>query len=83
MLFQKIFLNIAKGSTSRSIPEFKRFLNIALRSDIGVVACIHLARRRKIITDEDFHSICKSCEEILVMINALKHSLKQTTIGQK
>jgi four helix bundle protein len=71
-----VSLNIAEGSTSQSTPEFKRFLNIALRSDIEVVGCIYLAQRRKIITEENFNSIYKSCEEILVMINALKNSLK-------
>mgnify|MGYP003578267193 CR=1 FL=1 len=71
-----VSLNIAEGSTGQSNPEFKRFLNIALRSDIEVVGCIHLAKKRNIISDEDFSEIYKSCEEILVMINALKNSLK-------
>lgn len=70
-----VSLNIAEGSTGQSNAEFKRFLNIALRSDIEVVGCLYLGRRRKIITDEKFHSVYKLCEEILVMINALKKSL--------
>ena len=70
-----ISLNIAEGSTGQTNPEFKRFLSIALRSDVEVVGCIYLAKRRNIISDEDFHKVYKACEEILVMINALKKSL--------
>ena len=70
-----ISLNIAEGSTGQSNAEFKRFLGIALRSDIEVVGCIFLAQRRNIINGEDFNKIYKACEEILVMINALKKSL--------
>ncbi len=71
-----ISLNIAEGSTGQTNPEFKRFLGIALRSDVEVVGCIFLARRRNIINDEDFDKIYKACEEILVMMNALKKSLE-------
>ena len=41
-----VVLNIAEGSTGQSLPEFKRFLNIALRSAIEVVACLFLAKKR-------------------------------------
>jgi len=33
-----VVLNIAEGSTGQTIPEFKRFLDIALRSAVEVVA---------------------------------------------
>lgn len=71
-----VSLNIAEGSTGQSNPEFNRFLGIALRSAIEVVGCIFLAKRRGYISDEDFDRIYKMCEEILVMINALRNSLK-------
>ncbi|MEP6466593.1 MAG: four helix bundle protein [Parafilimonas sp.] len=70
-----ISLNIAEGSTGQTNPEFKRFLSIALRSDIEVVGCIYLAKRRCIINEEDFGKVYNACEEILVMINGLKRSL--------
>lgn len=70
-----VSLNIAEGSTGQSNAEFKRFLNIALRSDIEVVGCIHLASRRNLINQDDFIKIYKACEEILVTLNALKNSL--------
>ena len=70
-----VCLNIAEGSTGQSNPEFKRFLGIALRSDIEVVGCIFIAQRRNIINKEDFDIIYRMCEELLVMINALRNSL--------
>jgi len=71
-----VSLNIAEGSTGQSNPEFNRFLGIALWSAIEVVGCIFLAKRREYISDDDFDKIYKMCEEILVMINALRNSLK-------
>ena len=71
-----VSLNIAEGSTGQSTPEFKRFLGIAIRSDIEVVGCIFLAKRRGIISDHDFGKIYRMCEELLVMMNALRFSLK-------
>lgn len=70
-----VALNIAEGSTSQTNSEFKRFLSYALRSDIEVVSCLYLGKRRVIISQEDFDTIYRMCEEILVMINALKGKL--------
>jgi four helix bundle protein len=70
-----ISLNIAEGSTGQSNAEFRRFLGIALRSNIEVVGCIFLAQRREIISFENFEKIYKACEEILSMIVALRKSL--------
>src|SRR4029078_4093352 len=70
-----VSLNIAEGSTGQTNAEFKRFVAIALRSDIEVVGCIYLGKRRNIINEDDFNKIYKQCEEILVMINGLRNSL--------
>jgi four helix bundle protein len=70
-----VSLNIAEGSTGQSNPEFSRFLSIALRSDIEVVGCIFLAKRRGYIQEDNFKIIYKMCEEILVMLNSLRNSL--------
>lgn len=71
-----ISLNIAEGSTGQSNAEFIRFLRYALRSDIEVVGCLHLAKRRKYLNEEHFIKLYSSCEEVLVMINGLIKSLK-------
>ena len=70
-----ISLNIAEGSTGQSNPEFCRFLGYALRSDIEVVGCLHLAWRRRYITSDEFDVLYQKCEELLVMIQALQKSL--------
>src|SRR5262245_53319695 len=71
-----VSLNIAEGSTGQSNAEFRRFLGIALRSNIEVVGCIYLARRRAFLTEEDFWEIYKKCEDLLIMIIALRNKLK-------
>lgn len=71
-----VSLNIAEGSTGQTNPEFGRFLGYALRSNIEVVGCLYLAKRRKYISEEEFKELYTLCEEILVMINALRNSLK-------
>ena len=70
-----VSLNIAEGSTGQTNPEFNRFLGFALRSNIEVVACIYIAQKRKTISEDDFKKTYNMCEEILVMINALRKSL--------
>ena len=51
-----ISLNIAEGSGNNSEKEFKRFLEIALRSAYEVMACLEIALKltylkRRILTD--------------------------------
>lgn len=71
-----VSLNIAEGSTGQSNAGFKKFLGYALRSDVEVVGCLHLASRRNYITQNEFQELYRRCEELLVMINSLRNSLK-------
>jgi four helix bundle protein len=71
-----ISLNIAEGSTGQSNPEFKRFLGIALRSAIEVVGCLHLAKRRKLISDNEFEHFYNYLTELIKSIQALRNSIK-------
>ncbi len=70
-----ISLNIAEGSTGQTNPEFKRFLGMAIRSGIEVVSCIYLAKRRKIILQEDFDAIYSSTNILVKSIQALRNTL--------
>lgn len=70
-----IALNIAEGSTCQTNPEFKKFLSYSIRSAIEVVSCLHIAKRRNLITEQDFQIIYKKIEEILKMLQALKKSI--------
>jgi four helix bundle protein len=71
-----VSLNIAEGSTGQSTPEFKRFLGIAVRSGIEVIACIHLAKKRRIISEADFKNIYENVDVLIKRIQALRNSLK-------
>lgn len=71
-----IALNIAEGSTGQSNAEFNKFLGYALRSNIEVVSCLYIGKRRNIVNQIDFEKIYNQCQEILSMLNALRYSLK-------
>jgi len=70
-----VVLNIAEGSTGQSIPEFKRFLNIALRSAIEVVACLFISKTRLYINDEIFNNHYEKYEILCKMITKLRNSM--------
>lgn len=59
----------------QSNAEFNRFLGYALRSNVEVVGCFHLAIRRNYISQGEFKELYTYCEELLVMINSLRNTL--------
>lgn len=71
-----IALNIAEGSTGQSSAEFKRFLGISLRSAIEVIGCLHIGKKRKIISDEKFSLFYDKLTTLIKSIQALRNSLK-------
>ena len=70
-----VVLNIAEGSTGQTIPEFKRFLNIALRSAIEVVACLFLCKKRGYISETEFGKLYASYEALSKMITKFRDSM--------
>lgn len=78
-----IALNIAEGSTGNTDAEFNRFLQMANRSAIGVIACLHIANARNIITIEDFNKIYDEINSLIRSIQALKKSVKNKEIKNK
>jgi len=70
-----VVLNIAEGSTGQTVPEFKRFLNFALRSAVEVVACLYLAKKRKYIEDEVYQKNYDAYEMLCKMITKLRSSM--------
>ncbi|MBK8786419.1 MAG: four helix bundle protein [Chitinophagaceae bacterium] len=70
-----VVLNIAEGSTGQSIPEFKRFLGIGLRSAVEVVSCLFIAQTRKYINDNDFKKYYDEYEVLCKMITKLRGSM--------
>ena len=71
-----VVLNIAEGSTGATIPEFRRYLGIALRSAIEVVACLYLANKRKYIVNDMYSKYYNAYEILCKMITKLRASLK-------
>ena len=71
-----VVLNIAEGSTLHSDAEFIRFLVIANRSAIEVVACLYLAIRRDYINQEIFTEYYNDYLSLVKQIQALINSLK-------
>lgn len=70
-----VALNIAEGSTGQSNPEFSRFLGYSIRSAIEVISCIYIARKRKIISDQDFKIIYDFTDNLVKRIQALRNTL--------
>ena len=70
-----IVLNIAEGCTLQSNIEFKRFLIIANRSGLEVVACLYIAKRRSYISNEVFQQLYDAYLQLTKQIQALINSL--------
>lgn len=51
---ESIALNISEGAIEQSAPEFKKFVSYAIRSLAEVVTCLHKAKRRNYILEEEF-----------------------------
>ena len=71
-----VVLNICEGSTGLSNPEFKRFLNIALRSAIEVVGCLMISKRRKYIDGITYQTLYEKYDYLCRMITKFRDGLK-------
>lgn len=71
-----VVLNICEGSTGLSNAEFKRFLNISLRSAIEVVGCLMIAKRRNYIEEEQYLSLYSHYDHLCKMTTKFRDSLK-------
>ena len=68
--------NIAEGFDSQSNTEFKRFLLYARRSVSEVQSCGYLAMDRKLINQEDFHSLYQQSEKTRKVTDGLIRYLR-------
>ena len=75
-----VVLNIAEGSTGHTEKEFARFLTMANRSALEVVACLHLAKKRNLISSEHFDNYYSELTEIVKMIQGLKKSVLKNSM---
>ena len=69
--------NIAEGSERKSIPEFKRFINISQGSAAELRTQVYIARQVGIFSDEDAEELIEELKSISRMLQALHSSLKK------
>lgn len=70
-----VALNIAEGSGAGTDNEFKRFLNIALRSAYEVMCAIEVAKRLNYCNEIETNKLLKSCDEVSAMLTGLRKKL--------
>jgi four helix bundle protein len=70
-----IALNIAEGSTGQSDLELKKFIGYAIRSLAEVVTCLHKAKRRKYLSEEEFSQFYLYAFNLMNMLVALKNKV--------
>lgn len=71
-----IALNISEGSIGQSNPEFKRFMGFSIRSLAEVVTCLHKARRRGYISEEEFGKHYEYAFNLMNMMVAFQKKIK-------
>ena len=70
-----VALNISVGSILQSVPENKKFLGYSVRSLAEVVTCLHKAKRRNYVSQEDFEKYYQASFKLMNMIIAFRKKL--------
>jgi len=71
-----IALNISEEAIEQSAPEFKRFMGYSIRSLAEVVTCLHKAKRRNYLTEQNFNKLYNDAFNLMNMMIAFKKKLK-------
>ncbi|WP_296620887.1 four helix bundle protein [Marivirga sp.] len=71
-----IALNISEGSILQSAPEYKKFLSYSIRSLAEVVTCLHKAKRRKYIDENQFQTKYKQAYNLMNMMVSFRSKIK-------
>jgi four helix bundle protein len=74
-----IVLNIAEGSTGLTDAEQARFVGIAQRSLVEVVACLRIITRRKLVEDSLMAQVEVLADQVFIKIQAFRHRLLANT----
>ena len=69
--------NIAEGSERKSIPDFKRFINIAQGSAAELRTQVYISRQVEIFSGKDAEDLVQELKSISKMLQALHNSLKR------
>jgi len=71
-----IALNISEGSIGQTNLEFKKFIGYSIRSLAEVVTCLHKAKRREYITEEEFIIQYEFAFNLMNMMVAFKDKIE-------
>ena len=71
-----IALNISEGSIGQSNPEFKKFMGYSIRSLSEVVTCLHKAKKRNYILEQEFEKHYDDCYNLMNMMIAFRRNIK-------
>jgi S23 ribosomal protein. len=67
-----IALNISEGSIGQSNAEFRKFMGYSIRSLAELVTCLHKAKRRGYIAEQEFNKYYNDSFDLMNMMTALK-----------
>jgi len=68
--------NIAEGSGSNSVKDFKQFLNIARRSTFENANILILLNRKKLLEEKDMNDLLEKLDVLSRQITSFQRSLK-------
>lgn len=71
-----IALNISEGSIGQTNLEFKKFMGYSIRSLAEVITCLHKAKRRAYISEEEFLKHYEFAFNLMNMMVAFKDKIK-------
>lgn len=71
-----VALNIAEGSIGQSNPEQHKFIGYSIRSLAEVVNCLHKAKLRNYISDNEFNNRYEFSFKLMNMLIAFNKNLK-------
>ena len=70
-----VALNISEGSIGQSNAEQQKFIGYSVRSLAEVVTCLHKAKMRGYISDNDFQKHYDSSYKLMNMLIAFKKNM--------
>lgn len=71
-----VALNISEGSIGQSVPEAKKFMGYSIRSLAEVVTCLHKAKRREYINDEEFEKLYDDAFNLMNMMITFQRNIR-------
>jgi four helix bundle protein len=70
-----IALNIAEGSIDQSNLEQKRFIGYSIRSLAEIITCLHKAKRRNYISEDEFQTRYEEAFNLMNMMISFKRNI--------